>query len=47
MAYANPVFRDGNNNNMPILFCGKYFDLWKFRMKAHLEEQEEDMWDAI
>lgn len=47
MASANPVFRDGGSNNKPPLFCAEYFDFWKIRMKAHLEEQGEDIWDAV
>ena len=49
MASANhqPVFRDGGSNNKPPLFCGEYFDFWKIRMKAHLEAQGEEVWDAV
>lgn len=25
----------------------KYFDFWKIRMKAHLEAEREEIWDAI
>ncbi|XP_050882935.1 uncharacterized protein LOC127086256 [Lathyrus oleraceus] len=34
-------------NNKPPLFCGEYFDFWKIRMKAHLEAQGEEIWDAV
>ena len=49
MASANQifVFRDGGSNNKPPLFCCEYFDFWKIRMKAHLEAQGEEIWDAI
>lgn len=47
MASANPVFKDGGSNNKPPLFCGEYFDFWKIRMKAHLEAQGEEIWDAV
>ena len=46
-ANQNPVFRDGGSNNKPPLFCGEYFDFWKIRMKAHLEAQGEEIWDAV
>ena len=46
-ANHNPVFRDGGSNNKPPLFCGEYFDFWKIRMKAHLEAQGEEIWDAV
>ena len=46
-ANQNPVFKDGGSNNKPPLFCGEYFDFWKIRMKAHLEAQGEEIWDAV
>src|SRR3954466_8716895 len=46
-ANQNPVFRDGCSNNKPPLFCGEYFDFWKIRMKAHLEAQGEEVWEAV
>ena len=46
-ANNNLVFRDGGSNNKPPLFCGEYFDFWKIRMKAHLEAQGEEIWDAV
>src|SRR3954463_16618433 len=49
MASANqrPVFKDGGSNNKPPLFCGEYFDFWKIQMKAHLEAQGEEVWEAV
>ena len=46
-ANQNPVFKDDGSNNKPPLFCGEYFDFWKIRMKAHLEAQGEEVWDAV
>src|ERR1044072_5748785 len=46
-ANQNPVFKDGGSNNKPPLFCGEYFDFWKIRMKAHLEAQGEEIWNAV
>src|SRR3954471_14551680 len=49
MASANqrPIFKDGGSNNKPPLFCGEYFDFWKIQMKAHLEAQGEEVWEAV
>src|SRR3954466_6299127 len=47
MASANLGFKDGGSNNKPPLFCGEYFDFWKIRMKAHLEAQGEEVWEAV
>ncbi|CAL5197279.1 unnamed protein product [Lathyrus oleraceus] len=47
MAFTNPIFKDGGSNNKPPLFYGKYFYFWKIRMKAHLEAQGEEIWDAV
>src|SRR3954468_7738423 len=46
-ANQNPVFRDGGSNNKPPLFCGEYFDFWKIRLKAHIEAQGEEVWEAV
>ena len=46
-ANNNSVFRDGGSSNKPPLFYGEYFDFWKIRMKAHLEAQGEEIWDAV
>src|SRR3954466_10302140 len=46
-ANQNPVFRDGGSNNKPPLFFGEYFDFWKIRMKAHLEAQGIEIWEAV
>src|ERR1044072_1759682 len=46
-ANQNLVFKDGGSNNKPPLFCGEYFDFWKICMKAHLEAQGEEIWDAV
>ena len=46
-AKRNLVFKDGGSNNKPPLFCGEYFDFWKICMKAHLEAQGEEIWDAL
>src|SRR3954463_14588476 len=46
-ANQNPVFKDGGSNNKPPLFYGEYFDFWKIRMKAHLEAQGEEVWEAV
>ena len=49
MASANNdrVFKDGGSSNKPPLFSGQYFDFWKIRMKAHLEAQGSDIWEAV
>jgi hypothetical protein len=41
------VFKDGGSSNKPPLFSGQYFDFWKIRMKAHLEAQGSDIWEAV
>src|SRR3954470_18609517 len=46
-AIQRPVFKDGGSNNKPPLFCGEYFDFWKIQMKAHLEAQGEEVWEAV
>lgn len=46
-ATTNPILKDGGSNNKPPLFFGEYFDFWKIRMKAHLEAQGEEVWDAV
>lgn len=47
MASANPIFKEGGNNNKPPIFSGEYFDFWKIHMKTHLEAQGEEIWDAV
>ena len=46
-ANNNSVFKDGGSRKKPPLFYGEYFDFWKIRMKAHLEAQGEEIWDAV
>jgi hypothetical protein len=47
MASAQHIFRDGGSNNKPPCFVGEYYDFWKIRMKAYLEAQGEEIWDAV
>lgn len=47
MTSTNSISRNGGSNNKPSLFCGENFDFWKIRMKAHLEAQGEEIWDAV
>ncbi|XP_050878843.1 uncharacterized protein LOC127082659 [Lathyrus oleraceus] len=49
MASANNdrVFKDGGSSNKPPLFSGQYLEFWKIRMKAHLEAQGSDIWEAV
>lgn len=44
---ANPVSKGGGSNNKPPLFSGEYFDFWKICMKAHLEAQRDEIWNAM
>ncbi|KAK2353731.1 gag-protease polyprotein [Trifolium repens] len=47
MASAQHIFRDGGSNNKPPCFVGEYYDFWKIRMKAYLEAQGEEIWNAV
>ncbi|KAK2351768.1 hypothetical protein QL285_096970 [Trifolium repens] len=47
MASAQSVFRNGGSNNKPPCFVGEYYDFLKIRMRAYLEAQGEEIWDAV
>lgn len=47
MASANPIFKDHGSTNKPPLFSDEYFNFWKIRMKAHSEEQGEEVCDVV
>ncbi|XP_050875648.1 uncharacterized protein LOC127079286 [Lathyrus oleraceus] len=46
-ARANSMFNDGGSSNKSPLLSGEYFDLWKIRMKPHLEAQGDGIWEIV
>ena len=44
---SNIVFKDGGSSNKPPCFVGEYYDFWKIHMRAYLEAQGEEIWNAV
>ena len=40
-------FGEGASINMPPLFCGLNYHIWKVRMKIFVESFDKGIWDAI
>jgi len=40
-------FGEDDSINMPHLFCGMNYQLWKVRMKIFVESIHRGIWDAI